>query len=93
MACEKNDDEYVRIFGLEGKSKVEFSMAATQKSLADIYAEAKGFMTTSRLAPYAIQNYMAKNPPSRAQRAWIVETYGYKVADAIAPAQPAKEGE
>jgi hypothetical protein len=73
--------------------KVEFSMPAYQKSLADIYAEAKGFKTTSRLAGYAVQTYIARNPLSRAQRAQVVKIYGAEVADAIAPAQPTKEGE
>lgn len=86
-------DPNVRTFGLKGKAKVEFSMTATQKHLAEIYAEAKGFMTASRLAPYAVLNYMAKNPLSRSQRAQVEKIYGAEVADAIAPAQPAKEGE
>ena len=77
----------------KGSKKVEFSLTAYQKELSDIYAEAKGFRTTSRLAGYALQTYIARNPLSRAQRAQVVKIYGAEVADAIAPAQPTKEEE
>lgn len=73
--------------------KVEFSLQRYQKELADVYAEVKGFKTTSALARYALLTHMVKTPLSRAQRVQVEKNYGKEIADALAPAQQPQEGE